>query len=92
MIKVTNDYLIDVKDRQYTVLKKAVAKESGKEYLNPICYPSTLDKAVERIMQLVQAEALGERDMALNEALEVCKQIKNEFADLLEQVKKEVTL
>lgn len=90
MIRVSDDYFVDVDSNCYTVYKRVIAK-SGKNvgqenYINA-SYHASMKSALENIINRIQKEDLQkDRIIPLQEAIEILVNVKKEFIDLISEV------
>lgn len=91
MIKLKDGWQIDADGRCY-ILQQEVVSKDGKAYLTNQTYPSTLARAIECVMNREQMDVISSNDLTLKEALLEFKKLNDEFADLLEEVRREEKL
>ena len=91
MIKIDDEFYIDSDSYQYVLLQKKFSKKRNEEYLDSIAYISTLERCIEKVMQIKQRR-LCEKDMSLAEALNKFKEINNEMKMILSQIKEIETI
>ena len=87
MIKVTENYYVQVDYGCFTIYEKYYNKRKEKEDYKAIYYPASLEKAIEKIMRYQYTEATNERDMSLMEALEVLKELNKEYQAILDEIR-----
>ena len=91
MIRVDNDYVINVDNRQYTACfdphKTSIDKKTGKEIpvYKELGYYRKLQNAIKRILEHKAKNGLISDTYSLSEALTKLQGIYNEFEDILER-------
>ena len=87
MIKVNEKYCIGMNGDSYTIFLKMYSENRREDYYRPLCYPRTLSQAVSKIMRFSFEEKIEERDMSLKEALQVLKEINEEYQSILDEIR-----
>lgn len=88
MIKVTENYYVQVDKDCCTIYEKTFNEKKQEDEYKPVCYPFDLVSAVQKIMMYSFAEVTNKRGMSLIEALEVLKELKKEYQNILEEIRK----
>lgn len=86
MIKIDDEFYIDSDSYQYVLLQKKFSEKRNEEYLDNIGYISTIERCIEKVMQIKQRR-LCEKDMSLAEAFEEMKKINHEMLVILNTIK-----
>lgn len=82
MIQINNKYFIKAEEDQFTVCEKYLNKNEEVCY-KALTYHPSFTSALEKIMRLEQVKKLNEKDVTLFEALEILKNINEDFRKTL---------
>ena len=82
MIQINNKYFIKAEDDQFTVCEKYINKNDEVCY-KALTYHPSFTSALEKIMRLEQVKKLNEKDITLFEALEILKNINEDYRKML---------
>lgn len=88
MIKLTNDFVIEVIDRNY-ILERDMHKNNkkGKPIINILGYYSTLPGAIRACADAMSKEELQKADFSLKEAVNIITESHRKIETLLEETK-----
>lgn len=82
MIRVTDDYVITMDERQYIVCRdmhkqrKKKDSEEMEQVYRPLGYFGTLEGSFDFILDSITREQLGEKEYTIEEALMLLRQVK----------------
>ena len=82
MIQINNKYFIKAEEDQFTVCEKYLNKNEEVCY-KALTYHPSFASALEKVMRLEQVKKLNEKDVTLFEALEILKNINEDFRKTL---------
>lgn len=82
MIQINNKYFIKAEEDQFTVCEKYLNKNDEVCY-KALTYHPSFTSALEKVMRLEQVKKLNEKDVRLFEALEILKNINEDFRKTL---------
>ena len=82
MIQINNKYFIKAEEDQFTVCEKYINKNEEVCY-KALTYHPSFTGALEKIMRLEQVKKLNEKDVTLFEAVEILKNINEDFRKTL---------
>lgn len=87
MIRINDDYVIDVDSLNYTVMRDYhKIDKDGKQILRAEGYYTTLEKALLAVREMLVKKSLGESEYTLESALTCVRTINNEFVDTFRKV------
>lgn len=82
MIQINNKYFIKAEEDQFTVCEQYLNKNEEVCY-KALTYHPSFTSALEKVMRLEQVKKLNEKDVTLFEALEILKNINEDFRKTL---------
>nr|DAG69155.1 MAG TPA: protein of unknown function DUF5405 [Caudoviricetes sp.] len=82
MIQINNKYFIKAEEDQFTLCEKYINKNEEVCY-KALTYHPSFTSALEKVMRLEQVKKLNEKDVTLFEALEILKNINEDFRKTL---------
>lgn len=82
MIQINYKYYIKAEDDQFTVCEKYINKNEEVCY-KALTYHPSFTNALEKVMRLEQVNKLNEKDVTLFEALEILKNINENYREML---------
>lgn len=89
MIKINDDYYIDVDRFGYTVkIDKHKTDKKGNGIFETVGYFSTIESAIKGVIDSMNVKQLSDGVYSLKQALEIIKANNKQFTELLERVVK----
>ena len=87
MIRVTENYCIDVDEQCYTVnFDKHQTDKKGNHVYVTVGYYGTLENAIKGVIKDMNKKQLKDGEHTLKEALTIVKENNNKFTELLREV------
>lgn len=90
MIRINNDYGIDIDDMNYTLFRFGIAgpksKKPGEETKTILGYYSSIESVLSAAIKYMEKDALSEGEYSLTAALKKIVEIREGFGGLLKKV------